>query len=178
MLEHRGEFRNLPGRGKPAQRDHLNESPYLDRTGINHCETFTDNRILFESDSSTTRGGATVGSSTNRSYICILNFSRITSSRMASSRNETNNYSSRKFEQSHCICRILCSTRYSMQIMHYENIKANGNLENQNIIPSPLTISMPKREVIIPLPRILHERHIQLSKKNWNNVIRKFLLLL
>jgi hypothetical protein len=30
----RGEFKNLPGRGKPANRDHLNESPYLDRTGI------------------------------------------------------------------------------------------------------------------------------------------------
>ena len=29
----RGEFKNLPGRGKPAERDRLNESPYLDRTG-------------------------------------------------------------------------------------------------------------------------------------------------
>ena len=29
----RGEFKNLPGRGKPAPKDHLNESPYLDRTG-------------------------------------------------------------------------------------------------------------------------------------------------
>ena len=30
----RGEFKNLPGRGKPAPKDHLNDSPYLDRTGI------------------------------------------------------------------------------------------------------------------------------------------------
>jgi Domain of unknown function (DUF1992) len=29
----RGEFKNLPGRGKPAPKDHLNDSPYLDRTG-------------------------------------------------------------------------------------------------------------------------------------------------
>jgi Domain of unknown function (DUF1992) len=32
----RGEFKNLPGRGKPAPKDHLNDSPYLDRTGIPH----------------------------------------------------------------------------------------------------------------------------------------------
>ena len=31
----RGQFKNLPGRGKPATKDHLAESPYLDRTGIN-----------------------------------------------------------------------------------------------------------------------------------------------
>lgn len=30
----RGEFKNLPGRGKPAPKDHLDDSPYLDRTGI------------------------------------------------------------------------------------------------------------------------------------------------
>ena len=30
----RGEFKNLPGRGKPAQKDHLNDSAYIDRTGI------------------------------------------------------------------------------------------------------------------------------------------------
>jgi Domain of unknown function (DUF1992) len=30
----RGEFTDLPGRGKPAPKDHLNESPYLDRTGM------------------------------------------------------------------------------------------------------------------------------------------------
>ena len=30
----RGEFKNLPGRGKPAPKDHLNDSPYLDRTGM------------------------------------------------------------------------------------------------------------------------------------------------
>jgi hypothetical protein len=29
----RGEFKNLPGRGKPAQKDHLNDSAYIDRTG-------------------------------------------------------------------------------------------------------------------------------------------------
>jgi hypothetical protein len=29
----RGQFKNLPGRGKPAPKDHLNDSPYLDRTG-------------------------------------------------------------------------------------------------------------------------------------------------
>ena len=31
----RGEFNNLPGRGKPAEEDHLKGSPYLDRTGSN-----------------------------------------------------------------------------------------------------------------------------------------------
>jgi hypothetical protein len=30
----RGEFKNLPGRGKPVSKDHLNDSPYLDRTGM------------------------------------------------------------------------------------------------------------------------------------------------
>lgn len=30
----RGEFKNLPGRGKPAAKDYLDESPHLDRTGI------------------------------------------------------------------------------------------------------------------------------------------------
>ena len=29
----RGEFKNLPGRGKPAKKDHLNDSPHIDRTG-------------------------------------------------------------------------------------------------------------------------------------------------
>lgn len=29
----RGEFKNLPGRGKPAKKDHLNDSAYIDRTG-------------------------------------------------------------------------------------------------------------------------------------------------
>jgi hypothetical protein len=29
----RGEFKNLPGRGKPAPKHHLDDSPYLDRTG-------------------------------------------------------------------------------------------------------------------------------------------------
>ena len=29
----RGEFRNLPGSGKPMKQDHLDENPYLDRTG-------------------------------------------------------------------------------------------------------------------------------------------------
>jgi DnaJ homologue, subfamily C, member 28, conserved domain len=29
----RGEFKNLPGRGKPLHKDHLDNSPYLDRTG-------------------------------------------------------------------------------------------------------------------------------------------------
>ena len=30
----RGEFQSLPGRGKPAPKDHLDDSPYLDRTGM------------------------------------------------------------------------------------------------------------------------------------------------
>jgi hypothetical protein len=30
----RGEFKNLPGRGKPATKDHLNDSAYIDRTGM------------------------------------------------------------------------------------------------------------------------------------------------
>ena len=30
----RGEFKNLPGRGKQAPKDHLDDSPYLDRTGV------------------------------------------------------------------------------------------------------------------------------------------------
>ena len=30
----RGEFKDLPGRGRPAPKDHLNDSPYLDRTGM------------------------------------------------------------------------------------------------------------------------------------------------
>ena len=29
----RGEFNNLPGRGKPVVKDHLNDSAYIDRTG-------------------------------------------------------------------------------------------------------------------------------------------------
>jgi len=32
----RGEFKNLPGRGKPAARDHHNDSPYLDKTGTSY----------------------------------------------------------------------------------------------------------------------------------------------
>ena len=47
----RGEFKNLPGRGKPAKNDHLNDSPHIDRTGnvslwsIAETEYFL-NRIL------------------------------------------------------------------------------------------------------------------------------------
>ena len=29
----RGEFKHLPGRGKPTKKDHLNDSPHIDRTG-------------------------------------------------------------------------------------------------------------------------------------------------
>ena len=34
----RGEFKNLPGQGKPAVKDHLNDSPYLERTGISYTK--------------------------------------------------------------------------------------------------------------------------------------------
>jgi len=33
----RGEFTNLSGRGKPLQKDHLDNSPYVDRTGSSPC---------------------------------------------------------------------------------------------------------------------------------------------
>jgi hypothetical protein len=36
----RGEFNNLPGRGKPAQKDHLNDSAYIDRTGRSLLKTW------------------------------------------------------------------------------------------------------------------------------------------
>lgn len=38
----RGEFNNLPGRGKPAQKDHLNDSAYIDRTGKRLLETWVN----------------------------------------------------------------------------------------------------------------------------------------
>jgi Domain of unknown function (DUF1992) len=38
----RGEFKNLPGRGKPAQKDHLNDSAYIDRTGKRLLETWVN----------------------------------------------------------------------------------------------------------------------------------------
>ena len=61
----RGEFQSLRGRGKPAPKDHLRDSPYLDRTGIlDRWSTLTP-RILSQSNTTATRGGPTLGPSPN-----------------------------------------------------------------------------------------------------------------
>src|SRR5271170_6336257 len=108
----RGEFKHLPGRGKPAKKDHLNDSPHIDRTGMSPCPRNNggDGRVLFESDLTTTGCGATVGSSTSRSYFCVRTISPVNSNGMASSCHSTNFYRPRKLEQSYLCCGSIRST--------------------------------------------------------------------
>ena len=61
----RGQFNNLPGRGKPVEKDHLNDSAYIDRTGKISSKCEINGRVLLESDITTTGGGATLGSGSN-----------------------------------------------------------------------------------------------------------------
>lgn len=112
----RGEFKNLPGRGKPAEKDHLNDSAYIDRTGTLYWEQLIDCRILFESDIATTGSGATVGAGSSRSNIYICTIPRISSNRMATTYHETNHHFTRQFEFSHRNRRILRLKRQSGEL--------------------------------------------------------------
>src|SRR5579859_1638104 len=112
----RGEFNNLPGRGKPAQKDHLNDSAYIDRTGRNPLEIWVNGRIFSESNIATTGSGASVGSSPSRFNIYIRSISRISPTGMVTIYHTTNNYFPRKLDISYRYCRVLCPKRQSLKL--------------------------------------------------------------